>query len=58
MCIDLSVTTCRWHASVGDSLDSIASVFGTNYVQVCAHPVLSHGTSSRCEKNVCVCVCV
>jgi len=36
MCIRISVNSCRWQASVGQSLDSIATLFGSNYVQVCA----------------------
>lgn len=34
LCIKLSVDSCRWHASAGQSLDSIATLFGSNYVQV------------------------
>ena len=34
LCITVSVKSCRWHASAGQSLDSIATLFGSNYVQV------------------------
>ena len=34
LCIKVSVNSCRWHASAGQSLDSIATLFGSNYVQV------------------------
>ena len=35
MCIRFSVNSCQWQVSAGQSLDSIASLFGSNYVQVC-----------------------
>ena len=35
MCIRFSVNSCKWQVSAGQSLDSIASLFGSNYVQVC-----------------------
>lgn len=36
LCMKVTVNSCRWHASEGQSLDSIASIFGSNYVQMWA----------------------
>lgn len=36
LCMSVSVNSCRWHASAGQSLDSIATLFGSNYVQMWA----------------------
>jgi len=33
----VTVNSCRWQASAGQSLDSIAALFGSNYVQVRVH---------------------
>merc|ERR1719183_1829946 len=34
LCLVVSVRRCLWHASQGQSLASIAALFGTNYVQL------------------------